>query len=90
MVVGFAAGEIPRLPLNLVMLKSIDVMGIHWSAWAQREVGTHRRNTEWILRQVAEGSLVPKIDTELPLDHISDGLLMILERKVRGKIVITM
>ena len=90
LVVGFAAGEIPRLPLNLVMLKSIDVMGIHWSAWAQREVGTHRGNTEWILRQVAEGSLVPKIDTELPLDHISDGLLMILERKVRGKIVITM
>lgn len=90
LVVGFAAGEIPRLPLNLVMLKSIDVMGIHWSAWAQREPAAHRRNTEWLLERVADGLLSPKIDTHLPLDQISDGLSMIVERKVRGKIVITM
>lgn len=90
LVVGFAAGEIPHLPLNLVMLKSIDVMGIHWSAWAQRDQVAHRRNTEWLLRQVAEGSLSPRIDTHLPLAQISDGLSMIIERKVRGKIIITM
>lgn len=90
LVVGFAAGEIPRLPLNLVMLKSIDVMGIHWSAWAQRDLAAHRRNTEWLLRQVVEGNLSPKIDTRLPLARIAEGLTMITERKVRGKIVITM
>jgi len=90
LVVGFAAGEIPQLPLNLVMLKSIDIMGIHWSAWAQREKAAHNRNTEWILRQVADGFLSPKIDVQLPLHQISDGLSMIVERKVRGKIIITM
>ncbi|MCO5092183.1 NADPH:quinone oxidoreductase family protein [Bosea sp. (in: a-proteobacteria)] len=90
LVVGFAAGEIPRLPLNLVMLKSIDVMGIHWSAWAQREQDAHRRNTEWLLKQVADGLLSPQIGARFPLDRISDALALIVERKVRGKIVITM
>lgn len=90
LVVGFAAGEIPQLPLNLVMLKSIDIMGIHWSAWAQREREAHRRNTEWLLQQVAGGLLSPKIDRHLPLSQIADALSLIVDRKVRGKIVITM
>jgi NADPH2:quinone reductase len=90
LVVGFAAGDIPRLPLNLVMLKSIDVMGVHWSAWALRDQAAHRSNTEWLLQQIAEGRLSPKIDAQVPLDQISHGLSLIVERKVRGKIVVTM
>ncbi len=62
LVVGFAAGDIPQPPLNLIMLKSIDVMGIHWSAWAQRDQQAHRRNSEWLLEKVAEASLSPRID----------------------------
>lgn len=88
LVVGFAAGAIPKLPLNLVMLKSIDVMGIHWSAWAHRDPEAHRRNTEWLLAQVAEGRLAPRIDARFPLSEIRHALALIEERKVRGKVVI--
>lgn len=90
LVVGFAAGEIPRLPLNLVMLKSIDLMGIHWSAWAQRERVLYRRNTEWLLGQVAEGRLSPRVDRCFPLDQITEALTLIVDRKVNGKIIIKM
>lgn len=88
LVVGFAAGQIPKLPLNLVMLKSIDVMGIHWSAWAQRERQKYRELTTWLLMQVAAGRLAPRIDARFPLDKIKDALSSIEDRKVRGKVVI--
>lgn len=89
LVVGFAAGEIPKLPLNLVMLKSIDVKGIHWGAWASRDPEGHRRNTEWLLAQIASGRLSPRIDARFPLDRIKDALELIEGRKVKGKVVLT-
>lgn len=89
LVVGFASGPIPKLPLNLVMLKSIDVMGIHWSAWAQRDRPGYRRLTEWLLTQVAHGRLSPRIDARYPLEQIGDALSSIENRKVKGKVVIT-
>lgn len=90
LVVGFAAGGIPKLPLNLVMLKSIDVMGIHWSAWAQREPARHRQNTEWLLAEIAAGRLSPRIDARFPLERIKDALTLIEQRKIKGKAVITL
>lgn len=89
LVVGFAAGAIPKLPLNLVMLKSLDVMGIHWGAWVDRDPEAHRRNTGWLLAEVAEGRLAPRIDASFPLSGSKDALALIEERKVRGKVVIT-
>ena len=89
LVVGFAAGEIPRPPLNLIMLKSINIVGIHWSAWAQRDIEAHKRNTEWLLSRVADGTLSPRIDKRLPLSRIADALSLIVDRKVRGKVVVT-
>src|SRR5438128_929794 len=55
LVVGFAAGDIPKLPLNLVLLKSCDVRGIFWGAWIAREPAAHRANTADLLRWCAEG-----------------------------------
>lgn len=89
LVVGFAAGGIPKLPLNLVMLKSIDVMGIHWSAWARREPARHRQNTEWLLAEVAAGRISPRIDARFPLERIYDALALIEQRKIKGKVVVT-
>lgn len=89
LVVGFAAGPIPKLPLNLVMLKSIDVMGIHWSAWAQRDQPGYRKLTEWLLAQVAAGHLNPRIDVHFPLDRIKDAVSTIEQRRVKGKVIIT-
>jgi NADPH2:quinone reductase len=89
LVVGFAAGNIPKLPLNLTMLKSVDVMGIHWSAWAQREPISHRRNTEWLLAEVAADRISPRIDARFPLERIEDALALIEQRKTHGKVIVT-
>lgn len=89
LVIGFAAGLIPKLPLNLVLLKSIDMMGIHWSAWAQRDQPGYRRLTEWLLEHVATGQLNPLIDACFPLDQISDAISTIEQRRSKGKVIIT-
>ncbi len=89
LVVGFAGGGIPKLPLNLIMLKSIDVVGIHWSAWAQHDPDRHRQNTEYLLTEVAAGRLSPRIDARFPLERIEDALALIEQRKIRGKVIVT-
>lgn len=89
LVAGFASGEIPKLALNLILLKSIDILGIHWSAWTRRDPDTHRLNTAWLLDQVAAGNIVPKIDARFPLERIGDALRMIEDRKVSGKVILT-
>src|SRR4029079_7877202 len=53
LVVGFAAGEIPKIPLNLVLLKSCDVRGVFWGSWSEREPAAHRANTADLVRWCA-------------------------------------
>ncbi|SON57320.1 Quinone oxidoreductase 1 [Hartmannibacter diazotrophicus] len=88
LVVGFAAGNIPKLPLNLVLLKGIDVLGVFWGRWIEIDPEGHRRNTEEILDHVAAGRLKPHIHARLPLERIGEAMAMIADRKVLGKIVI--
>ena len=56
LVIGFAAGDIPKLPLNLVLLKSCDVRGVFWGAWTERDPDGHRANTEQLLAWAREGN----------------------------------
>lgn len=88
LVIGFAGGEIPRIPLNLVLLKSIDVVGVHWGAWTARDPDGHRANTEWLLDAVADGRLQPHIHARYPLDDAAAALTEIADRRVRGKVVL--
>src|SRR6476620_5656333 len=57
LVVGFAAGDIPKLPLNLVLLKGCDVVGVFWGSWMDRDPQAHAANMADILRWAAEGKL---------------------------------
>ena len=88
LVVGFAAGEIPKLPLNLVLLKSCDVRGVFWGAWTQREPPAQRANMADILRWCAEGKLSAHVHAAYPLAETAAALKDIAERKVMGKIVL--
>src|SRR4029079_10379944 len=56
LVFGFAAGQIPKLPLNLVLLKACDVRGVFWGSWIAREPAAHRANTPDLVRWCAEGT----------------------------------
>jgi NADPH2:quinone reductase len=88
LVIGFAAGEIPKLPLNLVLLKSCDVRGVSWGAWVRREPAAQRELMSDIVRWCAEGKLSAHVHAVYPLAEIAAALKAIAERKVMGKIVL--
>ena len=88
LVVGFAAGEIPRLPLNLVLLKSCDVRGVFWGAWTEREPAGYRANLAEILQWCAQGRLSAHVHEAYPLDEIARALRALAERKAMGKVIL--
>lgn len=88
LVVGFAAGEIPKLPLNLVLLKGCDVLGVFWGSWIQRDPAGHRANTEQLLKWCAEGKLSSHVHAVYPLEQASAALKAIAARQVMGKVIL--
>lgn len=90
LVIGFAAGEIPKIPLNIVMLKGCDVRGVFWGDSIIRDPDAHRQNMGQILSWVLEGKLKPHIHAVYPLEEIAKGLDELSARKVRGKVIIAL
>jgi len=88
LVIGFAAGEIPKLPLNLVLLKSCDIRGVLWGAWAMREPQGQRALMTDIARWCTEGKLSAHVHAVYPLAETAKALKAIADRKVMGKIVL--
>ena len=88
LVVGFAAGEIPKLPLNLTLLKGCDVRGVFWGSWTEREPEAHRANMADLLRWCAEGRLSAHVHAAYPLTEAARALGEIAGRKVMGKVVL--
>lgn len=88
LVVGFAAGDIPALPLNLVLLKGCDIRGVFWGAWTKREPQAQRAMMTDIVRWCAEGKLSAHVHAVYPLAEIATALKAIADRKVMGKIVL--
>jgi NADPH2:quinone reductase len=88
LVIGFAAGDIPKLPLNLVLLKSCDVRGVFWGSWTEREPAAHRANTADLVRWCAEGKLSAHVHASYPLGEAARALKDIAERKAMGKVVL--
>jgi NADPH2:quinone reductase len=88
LVVGFAAGDIPKLPLNLVLLKSCDIRGVLWGAWVRREPERQRALMVDIVRWCTEGRLSAHVHAVYPLAEIATALKTIAGRKAMGKIVL--
>lgn len=88
LVVGFAAGEIPKIPLNLVLLKGCQIVGVFWGSFAMREPQKNRANCARILSMVAEGKLAPHVDVTFPFDRAREALERLERREVKGKIVL--
>jgi NADPH2:quinone reductase len=88
LVVGFAAGQIPKLPLNLVLLKSCDVRGVFWGSWTERDPAGHRANMSDIIRWTVEGKLSAHVHAAYPLADAAKALKDIAARKVMGKVVL--
>jgi NADPH2:quinone reductase len=88
LVVGFAAGEIPRFPLNVIMLKGCAVIGVSWTAFVGRNPDRHRANMVELLDWCREGKIVPHIHGIFPLAQTADALRLIEGRKVTGKVIV--
>jgi NADPH2:quinone reductase len=88
LVIGFAAGDIPKLPLNLVLLKGCDVLGVFWGSWIERDPAGHRANTEQLLAWCAEGKLSSHVHATYPLSDAPAALKAIATRTVMGKVIL--
>ena len=88
LVIGFAAGDIPKIPLNLVLLKGCQIVGVFWGSFAMREPAKNRAHCEQLFAWVADGKLRPAIDAVLPFAQASEALARIERREVKGKLVL--
>ena len=88
LVIGFAAGDIPRVPFNLMLLKSIDIRGVHWGAWLAREPHTHQANMQDLLKMYGQGDIKPHIGGVYNLDDFTDAFDVIAKRQAVGKLII--
>ncbi len=89
LVIGFAAGDIPRLPTNLVLLKSCQVVGVFYGAWAARDPGENNINFREILDFYAQGKVAPRIGAKYPLASYAQAMRDLMERRAIGKVVVT-
>ena len=87
LVVGFAAGDIPKMPLNLVLLKSCDIRGVAWGAWTERDLDGHRGNTAQLLEWAMQGKLSTHVHAVYPLAEAAAALKAIAARQVMGKVI---
>src|SRR6478609_4655959 len=90
LVVGFAAGEIPKLPLNLPLLKGASVVGVFWGDFARREPKEFAASMKQLGRWYAEGRLKPHVSQTLPLARAADAIKLLASRQAKGKVVVTM
>ena len=88
LVVGFASGEIPKLPLNLPLLKGASVIGVFWGGFAMGQPKENMQNTITLMQWYAEGKLKPHIDKIYSLADAPKALEAMMQRKVKGKLVI--
>jgi len=88
LVVGFAAGEIPKLPLNLPLLKGCAVVGVFWGAFARHEPKANETNLQELVGLLMQGKLRPLVSATYPLERAADALKAISQRKVQGKAVL--
>lgn len=89
LVVGFASGDIPKIPLNLVLLKGCDVLGVFWGEAIVRDPESHWENMETLLSWVRDGKLKPHVHEVFKLEDTAAALQEIAERKARGKVIVT-
>lgn len=88
LVIGFPAG-IPKLPLNLTLLKSCDVRGVFWGASVARDPGGHKQNVKELFELYQQGKVKPHVSSTYPLAESAAAIAELMERRAKGKVVVT-
>lgn len=89
LVVGFPAG-IPRLPLNLALLKSCQIIGVFWAAWVERQPAEFQASARELLELYSRGAIKPAISRRYPLEKGGEAIAVLAARRAIGKIVVTL
>jgi NADPH2:quinone reductase len=88
LVVGFAAGDIPKVPLNLPLLKGCSIVGVFWGAFTRTEAERNRCNNEELIQLYLAGKVKPHIHATYPLERAAQALNEVLYKRVSGKVVL--
>ena len=89
LVIGFAAGPIPKIPLNLTLLKSCQVVGVFWGAFVARDPKSNKQNLDDLMQMFSSGKIKPRISGRYPLEEAAKALREMSDRKVKGKVILT-
>jgi NADPH2:quinone reductase len=89
LVVGFASGEIPKIPLNLTLLKGCSIVGVFWGEFARRERELNAANLKELTAWLRAKKIKPLVSASYPLERAADALNDMMNRKVQGKVVLT-
>ncbi|MBP5858632.1 NADPH:quinone oxidoreductase family protein [Marivibrio halodurans] len=87
-VIGFAAGDIQKIPANLLLVKNIDVVGFYWGAYAARDPNIHRESFRALHGVIEADGLSPHIGARFPLAEAAEGYRLLESRQAAGKILI--
>lgn len=90
LVVGFAAGEIPKIPLNLLLVKGVAALGVFWGEAIRRDPKAHRDGMAELLGWVAAGKLKPRTHAVYAMESIRDALAVLESRSAQGKLIVTL
>ena len=88
LVIGFAAGEIPKIPLNLTLLKGCSIMGVFWGTFTRMQPELSAANLQQLVDWYTQGRLASHISATYPLERAADALNAVLSRQVTGKLVL--
>src|SRR4051812_9187009 len=88
LVVGFAAGEIPKLPLTLALLRGASIVGVFWGDFTRREPKLFAESVRQLGRWYADGKLKPHVSQTFPLEKAAEALKLMAARQVKGKVVL--
>eukprot|EP00602_Paraphysomonas_sp_CaronLab_P001316 CAMPEP_0185025264 /NCGR_PEP_ID=MMETSP1103-20130426/8286_1 /TAXON_ID=36769 /ORGANISM="Paraphysomonas bandaiensis, Strain Caron Lab Isolate" /LENGTH=354 /DNA_ID=CAMNT_0027558417 /DNA_START=35 /DNA_END=1099 /DNA_ORIENTATION=+ len=87
-VIGFAGGDIPKIPANILLVKNVSVSGLYWGAHTKHNPKLFLQSSSHIIKMWAEGKLKPHISHRFPLDKVNDAFSVIQSRKSTGKVVL--
>lgn len=89
LVVGFASGPIPEIPLNLTLLKGSAIVGVFWGRFMAEEPAEQQKNADTLWQWFAEGKIKPVVTDVFPIEAYADGYAAMMERRARGKVIFT-
>ena len=89
LVIGFAGGDIPKLPLNLPLLMERSIVGVYWGEWSHRNPGEFAAAVRELSTWYADGRVKPRVSETFPLARAAEALALMAARQVKGKVVIT-